>query len=174
MLKITIIDTRDRRRLVLGGKLVAPWVAELRREYREAAADLRGRQIVIEPRNVTYISEEGENLLLELMNEGVGFRCSGVLTKHVMKRLACRSRKNIQGERREEHAAPLVRVDSKFRQTRNLIAPRESAVELALREALSNAVVHGNRLDAHKLVHVRCHCRVGNATADVRSDSRGS
>jgi serine/threonine-protein kinase RsbW len=29
-------------------------------------------------------------------------------------------------------------------------------VELALREALSNAMLHGNRLDARKLVHVRC------------------
>jgi serine/threonine-protein kinase RsbW len=41
------------------------------------------------------------------------------------------------------------------------ITGEEHAVELALREALSNAVVHGNRLDAHKLVHVRCRCKVG-------------
>jgi len=32
----------------------------------------------------------------------------------------------------------------------------EQFVELALREALSNAMLHGNRLDASKLVHVRC------------------
>jgi serine/threonine-protein kinase RsbW len=34
----------------------------------------------------------------------------------------------------------------------------EESVELALREAMSNAVIHGNRLDARKLVHVRCCC----------------
>ena len=34
----------------------------------------------------------------------------------------------------------------------------EQYVELALREALSNAMLHGNRLDARKLVHVRCCC----------------
>ena len=34
----------------------------------------------------------------------------------------------------------------------------EEFVELALREALSNAMLHGNRLDARKLVHVRCCC----------------
>jgi len=34
MLKITILDTPDRRRLVLEGKLVAPWTAELRKECR--------------------------------------------------------------------------------------------------------------------------------------------
>jgi anti-anti-sigma regulatory factor len=102
MLKITIIDTPDRRRLVLEGKLVAPWVAELRRECREAAADLRGRQIVIELRSVTYISEDGENVLLELMKEGVRFRSSGVFTKHVMKRLARKSRRNAEELRDED------------------------------------------------------------------------
>lgn len=34
----------------------------------------------------------------------------------------------------------------------------EYAVEQALREALSNAVIHGNEMDAHKLVQVRCRC----------------
>lgn len=81
---------------MLEGKLVAPWAAELKREWREAAADLRGRELVIELKNVTHISEDGENVLLELMKDGVKFRASGVFTKHVMKRLACRSRKNIQ------------------------------------------------------------------------------
>ena len=35
---------------------------------------------------------------------------------------------------------------------------KEEFVELALREALSNAMLHGNRLDSRKLVHVRCCC----------------
>jgi len=34
----------------------------------------------------------------------------------------------------------------------------EFAIELALREALANAVLHGNREDAAKKVHVRCDC----------------
>ena len=41
------------------------------------------------------------------------------------------------------------------------ITGEEPIVELALREALNNAVVHGNRLNAQKLVHVRCRCAVG-------------
>src|ERR1700692_3737296 len=35
---------------------------------------------------------------------------------------------------------------------------KEEFVELALREAVSNAMLHGNRIDARKLVHVRCCC----------------
>src|ERR1700719_3008384 len=50
------------------------------------------------------------------------------------------------------------------------IAGEEPAVELALREALNNAVVHGNRLDAHKLVHVRCRCNVGEGISLIVSD----
>ena len=41
---------------------------------------------------------------------------------------------------------------------------------MALREALNNAVVHGNRLDAHKLVHVRCRCKVGEGISLIVSD----
>jgi serine/threonine-protein kinase RsbW len=50
------------------------------------------------------------------------------------------------------------------------ITGEESAVELALREALNNAVVHGNRLDAGKLVHVRCRCKAGEGICLVVSD----
>jgi anti-sigma regulatory factor (Ser/Thr protein kinase) len=35
---------------------------------------------------------------------------------------------------------------------------KEEFVELALREAMNNAMLHGNRMDARKLVHVRCCC----------------
>ncbi len=35
---------------------------------------------------------------------------------------------------------------------------KEELVELALREAVSNAMLHGNRTNIRKLVHVRCCC----------------
>ncbi len=44
------------------------------------------------------------------------------------------------------------------------VAGEETAVELALREALNNAVVHG------KLVHVRCRCKVGRGISVIVSD----
>ena len=102
MLKVTLIDTPNRRRFVLEGKLVGPWAAELSNECRKAAAELRGRELVIELRNVTCISEDGENVLLELMKEGIRFRSSGVFTKHIMKQLARKIRKNIQQEKNEQ------------------------------------------------------------------------
>src|SRR6266849_6798692 len=38
---------------------------------------------------------------------------------------------------------------------------KEEFVELELREAVSNAIIHGNRLELRKLVHVRCCCQGG-------------
>src|SRR5216684_7585970 len=46
----------------------------------------------------------------------------------------------------------------------------EQFVELALREALSNAMLHGNRLDPRKLVHVRCCCEGGKGVFIVVRD----
>ena len=46
----------------------------------------------------------------------------------------------------------------------------EDFVELALREALSNAMIHGNRLEASKLVHVDCCCDCSNGVSVVVSD----
>ena len=66
--------------------------------------------------------------------------------------------------------SPLVERLMRLIEGSHCITGEESAVELALREALSNAVVHGNRLDAHKLVHVRCRCKVGRGISVIVSD----
>ena len=61
-------------------------------------------------------------------------------------------------------------VERLMRLVEGSVTGEETAVELALREALSNAVVHGKRLDAHKLVHVRCRCRVAKGISITVSD----
>ena len=65
---------------------------------------------------------------------------------------------------------PLVERLMRIIEGSHCITGEESAVELALREALNNAVVHGNRLDARKLVHVRCRCKVGDGISIAVSD----
>jgi serine/threonine-protein kinase RsbW len=46
----------------------------------------------------------------------------------------------------------------------------ESAVELALLEAVTNAVVHGNRLDPRRLVQVLCRCELSRGVSVVVKD----
>jgi serine/threonine-protein kinase RsbW len=46
----------------------------------------------------------------------------------------------------------------------------EFGVELALREALNNAVVHGNQENPEKKVHIRCRCGPGDEVSIVVTD----
>ena len=94
MLKISIVDSSKQRKLVLEGALLAPWAAELNRACEMARADLDGRELVVDLRNLMAIGPEGENVLLALMNDGVKLRCHGVFTKHVLRQI--RIRKNLQ------------------------------------------------------------------------------
>ena len=94
MLKISIIEGQTERRLIVEGKLVGPWVAELRSACENVNTDPFGRKLVIDMRHVTAISQEGENVLFELIQKGVKFRCRGVFTKHVLRQVARRANGN--------------------------------------------------------------------------------
>jgi Histidine kinase-like ATPase domain len=50
------------------------------------------------------------------------------------------------------------------------VSGKEFDVELALREALGNAVVHGNQEDPEAKVHVRCRCGPGDEVSIVVTD----
>jgi hypothetical protein len=94
MLKISVVESRTERRLVLEGKLIAPWVAELRTAWKAANGEITGLQLVVDLKNISVISQEGENALLEFMSEGAKFRCNGVFAKHVVQELRRRSKRN--------------------------------------------------------------------------------
>ena len=88
MLKITAMDRGDQRTLVLEGKLVDPWVTELKNSWAEVQRAGDPRTVVIDLKDVTVISQNGENLLFQMMNAGATFNCCrGVLTRHVVKQL---------------------------------------------------------------------------------------
>ena len=94
MLKISIVNNRTQCRLILEGRLIAPWVEELRTTWRTAKEEFDGRELVIDMENVIVVSQEAENTLLQMMNEGARFRSSGVLTRHVLQQLKRRNKKS--------------------------------------------------------------------------------
>jgi serine/threonine-protein kinase RsbW len=49
----------------------------------------------------------------------------------------------------------------------------ETDVEIALREALANAVIHGNHENPRKHVHVSCRCELEEVTIAVKDEGRG-
>lgn len=60
-----------------------------------------------------------------------------------------------------EAISPTVEQLMQFMAAWRCVVGDEFAVELALREALSNAVIHGNKMDPNKLVEIRCRCERG-------------
>jgi hypothetical protein len=96
MLKISVFDSSKQRRLVLEGALVAPWAAELGRACEMARADLDGRELVVELKNLVAISEEGVTILHSLISNGVKLRSHGVYTKHLVRQIARNIRSKVQ------------------------------------------------------------------------------
>lgn len=92
MFKISIVEERNRRRLMLEGRLDRPWIGEVESAWKAAAEHLQGRKLVVDLTNLTFISADGENTLFKLMRDGARFSCSDVLTKHVLKQLARKCR----------------------------------------------------------------------------------
>jgi len=65
----------------------------------------------------------------------------------------------------------LMRFISRFR----VSDENNSEIELALREALVNAMVHGNQQDPHKRVYVKCRCAAdGEVSLTVEDEGHGS
>jgi serine/threonine-protein kinase RsbW len=48
-----------------------------------------------------------------------------------------------------------------------------SDVEIALREALANAILHGNHEDRRKHVHVTCRCELDEVSIAVKDEGKG-
>lgn len=53
------------------------------------------------------------------------------------------------------------------------VAEGESDVEITLREALANAIIHGNLENPRKHVHVRCRCKSDEVSIAVTDEGRG-
>jgi serine/threonine-protein kinase RsbW len=53
------------------------------------------------------------------------------------------------------------------------VSEGESGVEIALREALANAIIHGNHENPRKHVHVRCRCKPDEISIAVKDEGGG-
>ena len=90
MLKISAKEGKTGRRLVLEGKLIAPWTEELIEAARpDHDAD---HELIIDLRGVTEISKDGEEVLHRLMVQGTKFRGGGLFVRQVLKQLGERVR----------------------------------------------------------------------------------
>ena len=92
MLRITIADTAMEERWTLQGRLVAPWVNELKANWKRTHSTVQGRRCTVYLDEVTFIDKCGERMLRSMSKQGARFVASDVYIKHVINRLAHKSK----------------------------------------------------------------------------------
>ena len=109
MLKITMTETPAERRWVVQGRLVGPWVSELRTTWKSTHANHDKRTCIIDLNDVTFIDKGGERLLRALAKKGAQFIATGVYIQHVLEEVknscmpsAERMRRNSSADRMAE------------------------------------------------------------------------
>ena len=66
--------------------------------------------------------------------------------------------------------SPLVDRLTRLIEESRCVCGEEACIELAVTEALNNAVLHGNRMDRQKLVQILCRCELGKGVSVVVKD----
>jgi len=84
MLRITIAETLTEQKWTLEGRLVQPWVSELKSCWTQTETARRERKCVVDLTGVTFIDKSGEKALAELSKEGAKLIATGCYTRHVV------------------------------------------------------------------------------------------
>lgn len=87
MLRITIVETATEQRWTLEGRLVQPWVDELKASWKNRHRPQNGRTCTVDLSQITCIDNSGLRLLRTMSKEGTHFIATGIYTKHVVEQL---------------------------------------------------------------------------------------
>ena len=87
MLRITIAETLTEQKWTLEGRLVHPWISELKATWAKTEGSRRERQCLVDLTGVTFIDKSGEKVLAELSREGAELIASGCYTRHVVQNI---------------------------------------------------------------------------------------
>jgi serine/threonine-protein kinase RsbW len=137
--------------------LVAPLVADSAANPRPI---LRFKPQPSARRDPAFIREEGNPL---------GSQIEFVQTHESASRIEVKARMPSE----VKAISPMVDRVTRVIEESHCVLGEEPAIGLALREALNNAVLHGNRLDPCKLVRVHCRCERGKGVSLVIKDQGG-
>jgi hypothetical protein len=97
VLKITINKTPALMRWVLQGRLVEPWVSELRTNWKKAYRSRKVCTCVIDLNDVTSVDRAGEKLLRSMSKEGAHFIANGLYIRHVLEGLEVSGKPKLAG-----------------------------------------------------------------------------
>ena len=92
MLKISTEKLGEDVKLVLEGSLSGPWVAEVERVWRRTSTDRKFRRVKVDLSGVTFVSDEGKQLLEQICASGVEIASSDLLTRALADELSHKHR----------------------------------------------------------------------------------
>ena len=87
MLKITVEKNARCTTLRVEGRLAGPWVEELERAWRAINVDSTEGAVSVDLTDVTFVGEEGKNLLETMYGEGVKLKASGCVTRQLVEEI---------------------------------------------------------------------------------------
>jgi hypothetical protein len=87
MLKITVVEDETERRLLVEGRLTAPWVSELESAWNQARRADRRCRIVVDLSATSAIDRSGRAALMALVGDGALLTAKGVYSEYVAQQL---------------------------------------------------------------------------------------
>jgi hypothetical protein len=97
MPKITITETPIEMRWVLHGRLVGPWVNQLRANWRAASRTRQGRTCTVDLNEVTFIDKGAAKLFRSMAREGAQFTANGPCSTRLLQGLKISSKHALFG-----------------------------------------------------------------------------
>lgn len=95
MLRISVEQNRDSLFFVLEGRLVGPWVEELRTVWQQRASAKEVTQLTVDLCGLTAMDTGGQGLLDEFLQHGATLRCSDVMNQYLIEQMGA-SRGRLQ------------------------------------------------------------------------------
>lgn len=87
MIRISEIRKDSKRRLLVEGTLAGDWLEVLEKSWLEARASRNGEPMRVDLSGVTWIDDEGRELLKRMLQDGAELRATGIMTRAVIEEL---------------------------------------------------------------------------------------
>ena len=103
MLRITIAETPTEQKWTVEGRLVHPWISELKSTWTKTKIARRERKCVVDLTGVTFIDMSGEKVLAELSKQGAELIATGCYTRHVVHNIERKKIESSAARKGERH-----------------------------------------------------------------------
>jgi hypothetical protein len=87
LLRISVERSREALSFVLEGRLVGPWVDELRAVWQRRGNDDKSLRSLVDLCGVTAMDTDGQRLLDELLQQGATLRCGDVMNQYLVEQM---------------------------------------------------------------------------------------